>query len=84
VSRLTEPRQYKQRTHEEMQDALRRFCNAAWGNHGANERSVFSIPPDDEDADIIFSDVMHELVEARKRIIELEAEVQSLREREKE
>lgn len=79
MSKLTDTRIRKQRTWEEMHDALKRFCNAVSGNSGANERACFSIPADDGDADIILNDAIDELMEARKKIIELEIYIQSLR-----
>lgn len=78
MSKITDPnRPYKPRTKDEMHDALKRFCNAAWGNHGANNRSCFSIPVDDEDADVILSDAIDELLAARGRIADLEETLQA-------
>lgn len=48
---------HKIRTQEELREALRRFCHAAWGSRQPGERSVFTIPVDQEhDADVILLD----------------------------
>lgn len=77
-------RPYQSRTEQEMRDALKRFCNAAWGNHAANNRSCFTIPVDDQDADIILCDAIDELLEARKKIADLEETIEHDRQWDKE
>lgn len=76
MSRITEIKHInKYRTKEEMREALKRFCNVAWGNRG-NKRSCFSIPPDDEDADIILSDAISELLDMRTLLCDIMATVE--------
>jgi hypothetical protein len=58
---------YKQRSEKELREALSRFCHA--GRPRPGERGVMSIPANREyDADMILSDGIDELVQARAEI----------------
>src|SRR2546429_4675317 len=64
MARITElKRIQKHRTEEEMNKALNQFID---------QKHMLHIPPDDEDADVVLSDAINELVDARKKIEELE------------
>jgi hypothetical protein len=66
-------RERKRRTEDEMREALNRFCQAAWGPARRGEMHIFSIPLQDNDADMILMDAIDELIEARKIIASLKS-----------
>lgn len=70
-------RERKRRTEEEMRDALNRFCQAAWGPARRGEMHIFSIPPQDTDADMILGDAIDELIEAREIIASIKSNEES-------
>lgn len=61
---------HKQRTVEELREALSRFCHA--GSPRPGERGVMSIPMDREhDADMILSDGIDELMQLRASLVQV-------------
>jgi hypothetical protein len=75
LSQTTIQQKYKPRTEAELNDALTRFCDAAWGT---SNRPIFSIPANEaRDADLILADGIKELVELRERVKELEQKLEA-------
>lgn len=73
---------YKPRTEAELNDALIRFCDAAWGS---SNQPIFSIPANEaKDADLILADGIKELVELRAKVKDLEQQTVALKQQPEE
>jgi uncharacterized Zn finger protein (UPF0148 family) len=71
---MSENRNYRQRTEEELRDALQRLINAAWKKEFSP--APFTIPADEKrDVDCILWDGIDELISLRARIAELEKQI---------
>lgn len=72
----------KRRTDQEMRDALDRLCKAVHSRTeveiSENRRACFSLPPQENDADIVLMDAINDLLEVRNLLDEARRMINSL------